>query len=100
MKPDNFELESVIDIGDSVICDACGDDYTNSDDSGGFLFGSSAYCPKCAVSRLPNIKSYGEEHFIKARCPKSMSFKDWVLQLRGGDNTIKVYTEKKASPRE
>jgi len=82
----------IIDIGKSVICDRCGGDFTNSKKEGGFIFGSKAYCPKCAKERLPAIKSYNEENHIKAYCPEGMSFKDFVLECRGGDNTIKVHT--------
>ena len=92
--PDNFELESVTDIGNSVICDSCNKDYSNSDEAGGFLFGSNGYCPSCAKEALPRIKGYNEERFIKAWCPEEMSFKDFILAIRGGDNTIKVYKEK------
>ena len=85
----------IIDIGEEVCCDICNEDFTNSDEEGGFLFGSKAYCPKCAEKRLPAIKSYNEEHYIKAYCPKGMSFRQFVLNLRGGDNTIKIITQKK-----
>lgn len=83
-----------IDVGDSVICDVCGQDYTDSNESGGLLFGSNAYCPKCAGEGLSKIRGYGEEKYIKGYCPKGVSFKDWVLSLRGGDNTIKILTGK------
>lgn len=84
--------ETVIDIGDKVICDQCSKDYTESDASGGFLFGSHAVCPECAPAMLENIRKYGEERYIRGTCPEGMSFKDWVLQLRGGDNTIRIQT--------
>lgn len=68
-----------LDPGDRVFCDAaCGEDYTNSEESGGILFGSKAYCPKCAARSMPNIISYGEQSHIKATCPDGMSFADWV----------------------
>lgn len=81
------------DVRDTVICDgSCGQDYTNSDDCGGILFGSYAYCPNCAKQALASARRYGEERFIKAVCPPDMSFKDFVLKLRGGNNTIKEYS--------
>lgn len=85
-------VETIIqDIGENVCCDMCNEDYTNSDESGGFMFSGYAYCPKCAVERLPRIKGYGEEHFITDWCPKDKSFKDWILEdIRKGDNTIKI----------
>lgn len=82
-----------IDIGNSVMCDSCNEDYSNSTESGGFLFGSYAYCPKCATpERLKKIDEYGELSYIKGYCPPEMSYKDWVLSLRGGDNEVKIYT--------
>lgn len=78
------------DIGDHVECDVCSTDYTDSDESGGFLFGSYAYCPVCAKERYDNIKSNGEEHFIKAFCPPSKSFKQFVLDARGGNNKVTI----------
>ena len=80
----------VIDIGNEVLCDSCNKDYTDSDEQGGFLFGTNnTYCPDCAPSALERIKGYGEDKYITAYCPAGMSFKDFVLGLRGGDNTIK-----------
>lgn len=92
---DNMKLTQVIDIGEMVICDVCNEDYSNSNESGGFIFTSKAYCPKCAKKRLPEIKGYGEEKYIKAYCPSTMSFKDMVLAWRCGNNTIKFYEDKK-----
>jgi hypothetical protein len=80
------------DIGNKVVCDSCGDDWTDRVESGGFLFGSYAYCPECASRSLPNIKAYGEMGYIKEYCPSGVSYKDWVLSLRNGNNTIKVTT--------
>ena len=84
--------EKIIDIGDSVICDWCGEDYTESDAQGGLLFGSKACCPECAPRVEASAKRFNEDYDIRGRCPDGMTFKDWVLQLRGGENTIKVYT--------
>lgn len=80
----------VINIGQAVVCDQCNDDFTNSDESGGFLFGSHAYCPKCARESIDAIRGYGEEKYITARCPEGMSFKEFCLGLRQGDNTIQI----------
>lgn len=83
----------IIDTKDSVRCDVCDKDFLSSDTrTGGILFGSYAYCPACTEKHLPKIREYGEEHFIKATCPAGMSFRDWVLQLRDGDNRIIVTT--------
>ena len=83
-----------IDIGNSVVCDVCNGDFTDSDESGGFLFGSNAYCPKCAEKNLPIIKGYGEERYIKAFCPENISFKDFVIGIRAGQNKITITTWK------
>ena len=79
-----------------VICDICGDDCTNMNDSGGFIFGSKAYCPKCATEGLPVIKKYKEEHYIRATCPEGVSFPDFVREYRGkgAGNFLSVYTLK------
>lgn len=77
-------------VGNRVECDVCSEDYTGRPDTGGFLFGSYAYCPKCAATRLPEIRKYGEEGHIKAHCPEGMPFADWVLSLRNGDHTIRI----------
>jgi hypothetical protein len=82
--------EEVIDIGNTVLCDLCNGDYTESDEQGGVLFGSYALCPKCAPQRVEAAKESGNEDEISAQCPEGMSFREWVLQLRGGDNTIRI----------
>ena len=74
----------IIDIGDTVLCDLCNDDYTNSDAQGGILVGSFAICPQCASK----FTDTDDEPII--HCPAGMRFRDWVLQLRGGRNTIEI----------
>ena len=81
----NFD---VIDIGEQVVCDLCNKDYTDSDEQGGFMYGSSAICPNCAPRIMKEIKKLKEEKHIKKRCPAGMSFKDFVLDVRQGDNRI------------
>lgn len=84
-----FEVDEVDDIGEVVICDICNRDFTNSNLSGGFLFGSYAYCPFCADERLSTIKKHNEENHIKAWCPENKSFRDWILEdIRQGNNLI------------
>jgi len=89
---DDMKLQSVTDVGNSVVCDWCGDDFTKSNEIGGFLFGSKAVCPHCCEKVEKQIYDFGEEKYIKAYCPPTMPFRKWVLQLRGGDNTIKIYS--------
>lgn len=84
--------ETVEDIGETVICDFCGKDYTNRTDSGGLLLQSKAACPVCAPGIKASAIKYHEEHYIRGYCPEGTSFRDWVLSLRNGDNTIREIT--------
>ena len=78
-------------IGRVVVCDVCNHDYTERPECGGFIFGSNnAYCPTCAEKHEPIIKSYGEEHYIRARCPDEQSFADFVRAYRGPDSFIRI----------
>lgn len=77
-------------VGDTVVCDVCDEDYTARPESGGFIFQSTAYCPTCGPARLPMIKGYGEEHFIRARCPEGVSFADFVRGYRGPNAAIQI----------
>lgn len=79
-------------MGEIVVCDICDRDYTNQPETGGFIFGSYAYCPACADHGLRNIAKYREERFIKARAKPDERFCDFVLRWRGGNNTISVIT--------
>jgi hypothetical protein len=82
------EITSV-DLEDTVVCDGCGEDYTNSDECGGLLVVSHAYCPKCAPQMEQGIKKHNEEHTICGRCPEGKPYRKWVLEdLRKGNNKI------------
>lgn len=76
-------------VGKVVCCDICNED---SSESGGFLFSGYAYCPTCAKTSIDRIRDYGEEQYITEYCPPGLSFHDWVIKLRNGDNTIKIVT--------
>ena len=78
-------ITDILDIGDMVLCDLCNDDYTHSDVHGGILVGSYAVCPSCAPKFADS-----DEPII--HCPAGMRFRDWVLHLRGGRNTIEITT--------
>ena len=78
-------------LGDIVVCDYCSEDYTESDEHGGFLFGSYATCPKCAAKMRPDIERYGEENHIRARCPEGKSFADFIREIRGPDAAIQIH---------
>ena len=83
-------LISETDIGDSVVCDWCSTEYRGSTATGGFMFRSYATCPKCAADMEAKAIKLGEKHFIGARCPPDMTFHAWVMQLRGGNNKIRL----------
>jgi len=95
-----YVTQEITDNGDRVVCDVCSEEFLEGDKrSGGFLFDSYAFCPKCAVKKLPRIKSYREESHIKAWCPAGMPFRQWVLRLRNGNNnTIVTTVERKDEP--
>lgn len=78
----DFDEVIHVDPGNDVICDICGDDYTNSEESGGYIFSSYAYCPGCADRGMKSIKKHNEEKYIKATCPPDMSFADWIRSIR------------------
>jgi hypothetical protein len=72
-------------MGDCVICDMCGEDFTNRKEAGGFTFGSKAVCPLCAPGIEASAIAYGEACYIRERCPAGMEFRRWVIDvLRGG----------------
>lgn len=74
-----------VDIGDIVVCDSCNRDFTNSSESGGFVFSSYGYGPCCAPRMMEEITRYGEQRFIKARCPAAISYADFIRAYRGPD---------------
>lgn len=79
-----------IDIGNTVACDLCSDDYTESTEQGGIIFQSSAYCPKCTPQLLRDVEKYDEQRFIRARCPEGVSFADFVRGYRGPNAAIQI----------
>lgn len=81
-----------VDVGLIVVCDCCDKDYTESTESGGFIFCSNAYCPACAPTHLKKIEEYKETHFIRALCPKGQPFADFVRAYRGPNNYIQIIT--------
>ena len=81
-------MDEIIEIGDSVVCDCCNADYTDSDEEGGVLVGTYAVCPRCTPKALKAAEKYHEP--VDGMCPEGMRFKDWVLKLRGGNNTIRI----------
>lgn len=72
----------VVDMGDTVLCDFCNKDWTNKEETGGFLLQSKAVCPDCEERIMNNIKKFKEESFIRGKCPEDMSFYNWIMTLR------------------
>lgn len=79
-------------LGNDVVCDVCGKDWTNRTESGGFVFGSYGYCPECAVRGERKIRESGEEGYIRARCPEGVSFAEFIRTYRGGDGIMQIIT--------
>lgn len=83
---------TVIDIGRLVACDDCGTDYTDSPASGGFVWHNRATCPTCADRVLKVLPTQKLVRLLQSglHCAAGVSFADFVRELRGGNNTIKV----------
>jgi hydrogenase maturation factor HypF (carbamoyltransferase family) len=71
-----------VDPGNTVLCDLCNEDYTNSDEKGGFLFSGKAVCPKCAPKFMKSVKLYNEERFIVSEARSNETFRDFVYRIR------------------
>src|SRR5262245_40831095 len=71
-----------IPVGELVACDICDQEWTDRPESGGFLLGSYAYCPECAIERLQHIEGHGEKHLVRAYCGAGESFADFVRRMR------------------
>ena len=73
------DLDSI--VGDSVICDLCGIDWTDTDTTGGFMLAGQAVCPQCAPGIEEKAIEEAEDDHIKDRCPSNMSFAKWVRDI-------------------
>jgi len=69
-------------LGDTILCDLCNADYTDSDETGGMLFGSYGVCPKCMPTFMEGVNKYEEHHAIKSLCPPDMSHRDFIYAAR------------------
>ena len=78
------------DIGNLVLCDLCDKDYTFSDAVGGFLFQSKGVCPDSAPRFLASVKKYHEEKFIRAKAQEGEPFREFILRMRDGNNTVTI----------
>jgi hypothetical protein len=84
----NEPKTKIFDIGDQVYCDLCGEDYTHSDETGGFLFLSKGVCPKCAPGFMKTIKACNKKKYIKALNNNQTPFREFILKIRDGDNRV------------
>ncbi len=80
------------DIGDIVQCDLCGEDFTTSDATGGFMFVSKGVCPTCAPGFEAEVKRCDEEQYIGERAYPGETFKAFILRMRDGNNTVTITT--------
>ena len=77
------EMEEItLEPGFTVLCDACNEDYTNSDECGGLLFNSYAICPKCVPKWEANAVKFNETKFIRDRAHPEESFRNFVYRHR------------------
>lgn len=90
MKP--LKVIESMPLGRTVICDWCGEDWTDQPESGGFMFQRKAACPTCDPIIRASAAEHGEGHFISKECPANVSFADWVRQERGPNATVQVIT--------
>ena len=77
-----------------VICDMCNVDFTlepNSNEIGGFLFGSNGVCSRCTSRIRTNAARFGELGYIKAEALPNETFKSFILRMRNGNNKVKFY---------
>jgi hypothetical protein len=82
--------EQFIPIGNTVICDYCGEDYTDKPDVGGLILSGNAICPECSKQVMEDVKRYKEEDYISAYCPPETSFADFVRKYRGEGAGIRI----------
>jgi hypothetical protein len=87
--------QQTFDIGDTVLCDLCGEDYTLSDAKGGILFSSKGICPTCAPRIETDAIAFGETRFIIARAEPDETFASFIRRIRNGNNTITITTFEK-----
>lgn len=85
------------DIGNTVLCDFCDEDYSFSSEKGGIIFQSKGVCPKCCPDFLVNVRKYGEEEFIRAKPKPDESFRDFILRIRDGNNKVTITTLEKVT---
>lgn len=69
-----------------VLCAWCGEDYTDSTQSGGFIFQTSFRIyptgPCCEAKIRQKVIAEEEERFVTSRCPRGEAFRDYILKIR------------------
>jgi hypothetical protein len=78
------------DVTNIIVCDFCSADHSDTSTQGGLLFMSKGICPACVPKLEEDVKKYGEEHFIRARALPGETFKDFIIRIRDGNNTMIV----------
>ena len=87
--------ETIFDVGNVVICDSCGKDYTDSDAVGGLLFVSNGVCPECVPNFEAGAKKFNEEQHIRARANDGETFRAFILRMRAGNNKVIITSVEK-----
>ena len=77
-----------LDPGDTVLCDLCNADYTESEEKGGMLFGGKAVCPQCLPEFMKGVRKFEEEEFIADSAREDETFRDFVYRIRHGEDQI------------
>ncbi len=85
--PEDAVRHIVIDPGRIVLCDWCDRDFTDSAESGGFVFSGYATGPCCAARIQRNAERSREAYLIRSRCPDGTAFADWVRDTVRGPAT-------------
>ena len=80
--------KTVFNMGNTVLCDICNDDYTNSIESGGGIVGSYGVCPKCWPRYAEDLTKHREWKHVRRLCPDEQTFADFVREYRGGDGLV------------
>ena len=69
--------------GRTVVCEACGADWTDRPDTGGFMYDDHPVGPCCARRLGDRARGTGNPDRIWGRCPPGRSFASWIRELRG-----------------
>lgn len=82
-----------VEVGRSVVCDGCSEDLTDSDQVGGIIVGSYAYCLDCTARLADAIAADRRQHPEAVIDPSpDETFADFVRRTRAesGQNYVQV----------